>query len=231
MRDRLLSDASEVSLSNLYDYLIKVILIGPSGCGKSSILYRFLNSSYSSRTPTVAVDFASRIIKIGNTRVKLQIWDTAGQERFRSVSRSYYRDSAAGIVIYDITRRESFLELDTFLTDALSLSPSLSLLLVGNKNDLSSGREVTHEEAAFLAKRHRMPYLETSALSGEGIQRIFDTIAQLVVNRIESGDIDPHNSSSGVQWGDARLEPASGLSYRPSFASFTPRKQSSMCRC
>ena len=93
---------------------------------------------------TIGVEFASKIIKVGTgarrKRIKLQLWDTAGTERFRSVSRSYYRGAAGAILVYDITSHDSFNALPTFLNDARALaSPQLTLLLAGNKADLTSG--------------------------------------------------------------------------------------------
>ncbi|PKY00661.1 putative ras family GTPase [Aspergillus campestris IBT 28561] len=129
-------------LESMYDYLAKVILLGPSGAGKSCVLHRFVKNEWRVlSSPTIGVEFASRIIKLGTgprrTRIKLQLWDTAGTERFRSVSRSYYRGAAGAILVYDISSHASFETLPTFLMDARALaSPNLTVLLAGNKTDL-----------------------------------------------------------------------------------------------
>ncbi|KAI5810580.1 ras family-domain-containing protein [Pyronema omphalodes] len=133
----------EQELGSMYDYLAKIILLGPSGCGKSCLLHRFVRSEWRIlSSQTIGVEFSSKIIKVGTgarrKRVKLQLWDTAGQERFRSVTRSYYRGAAGALLIYDITSHPSFTSLPTFLADARALaSPNLTLVLVGNKCDLS----------------------------------------------------------------------------------------------
>ncbi|KAK4153335.1 glycoside hydrolase superfamily [Chaetomidium leptoderma] len=133
----------EQELGSMYDYLAKVVLLGPSGTGKSCLLHRFVKSEWRVlSSQTIGVEFASKIIKVGTgsrrKRIKLQLWDTAGTERFRSVSRSYYRGAAGAILIYDVTSRSSFNNLQPFLNDARALaSPNLSLLLVGNKLDLA----------------------------------------------------------------------------------------------
>jgi Ras-related protein Rab-4B len=127
----------------MYDYLAKIILLGPSSAGKSCLLHRFVNSSWRIlSSQTIGVEFATKIVKVGDgnrrKRIKLQLWDTAGTERFRSVSRSYYRGAAGAILVYDITNRDSFAQLGTFLNDARALaSPHLTLLLAGNKADLA----------------------------------------------------------------------------------------------
>ncbi|KAK5113926.1 hypothetical protein LTR62_003049 [Meristemomyces frigidus] len=130
-------------MASMYDYLAKIILLGPSGCGKSCLLHRFLKGEWRVLTSqTIGVEFASKIVKVGppgrRKRVKLQLWDTAGTERFRSVSRSYYRGAAGAILVYDIANPSSFAQLQTFLNDARALaSPHLTVLLVGNKEDLA----------------------------------------------------------------------------------------------
>ncbi|KAM7198249.1 rab family GTPase [Naviculisporaceae sp. PSN 640] len=135
--------AREQELGSMYDYLAKIILLGPSGTGKSCLLHRFVKNEWRVlSSQTIGVEFASKIIKVGTgarrKRIKLQLWDTAGTERFRSVSRSYYRGAAGAILVYDITNYNTFTNLQPFLNDAKALaSPNLSLLLVGNKLDLS----------------------------------------------------------------------------------------------
>lgn len=127
----------------MYDYLAKIILLGPSGTGKSCLLHRFVKNEWRVlSSQTIGVEFATKIIKVGTgsrrKRIKLQLWDTAGTERFRSVSRSYYRGAAGAILVYDLTSHASFRGLQPFINDARALaSPNLSVLLVGNKLDLT----------------------------------------------------------------------------------------------
>lgn len=104
---------------------------------------------------TVGVEFNSRTIKLGDKNVKLQLWDTAGQERFRSVTRSYYRGAAAAVLVYDITKRSTFENLDRWLADCRALaSPHLVVVLVGNKVDKEDEREVEYEEGLRWAEEH-----------------------------------------------------------------------------
>ncbi|KAJ3522112.1 hypothetical protein NM208_g12998 [Fusarium decemcellulare] len=130
-------------LGSMYDYLAKIILLGPSGTGKSCLLHRFVKNEWRVlSSQTIGVEFATKIIKVGTgsrrKRVKFQLWDTAGTERFRSVSRSYYRGAAGAILVYDLTSHASFRNLQPFLNDARALaSPNLSIMLVGNKLDLT----------------------------------------------------------------------------------------------
>ncbi|CAB1338394.1 unnamed protein product, partial [Coregonus sp. 'balchen'] len=131
------------------------------------------------------------IINVVNKYVKLQIWDTAGQERFRSVTRSYYRGAAGALLVYDITSRETYNALTNWLTDARMLaSQNIVIILCGNKKDLDADREVTFLEAA---------------LTGENVEEAFVQCARKILNKIESGELDPERMGSGIQYGDAAL--------------------------
>jgi len=91
------------------DYIFKVIIIGDSGTGKSSFIYYFLNAEEKQNPQyTIGVEYSSKIIKINNKRIKLQIWDTAGQERFKSITKAYYRGAHGVFVMYDLTNPDSF---------------------------------------------------------------------------------------------------------------------------
>lgn len=216
-------------LNNLYDYLLKIILLGPSGTGKSCLLHRFTHQSFRAlSSQTIGVEFASKIIRVGDSgsqgrkRVKLQLWDTAGTERFRSVSRSYYRGAAGAILCYDVGSRDGFEGLGEFLGDARALAgEGLSVVLVGCKSDLlgegerglvdskegdgaKRGRAVEASTAAAWAQRQGIPtVLEVSALTGEGVDEVFHKLARSVVTKIELGDVDPGDPLSGIQYGDA----------------------------
>ncbi len=136
---------------------------------------RYKNSS----TQTVGVEFGSRIITMGGKRVKLQIWDTAGQERFRAVTRSYYRGAAGAIIVYDISNRDSFSHVQQWLNDAQQLAGEhICMMVVGNKADLQGEREVTFLEASRVAQEAEVLFLETSALTGEGVEDIFMRVAR-----------------------------------------------------
>ena len=92
-----------------YSYLFKYIIIGDTGVGKSCLLLQFTDKRFrNDHDITIGVEFGSRMIQLDNKEIKLQIWDTAGQESFRSITRSYYRGAAGALLVYDITRRDTF---------------------------------------------------------------------------------------------------------------------------
>ncbi|XP_044841116.1 ras-related protein Rab-2B isoform X3 [Mauremys mutica] len=118
-----------------YAYLFKYIIIGDTGVGKSCLLLQFTDKRFQPvHDLTIGVEFGARMINIDSKQIKLQIWDTAGQESFRSITRSYYRGAAGALLVYDITRRETFNHLTSWLEDARQHSSSnMVIMLIGNK--------------------------------------------------------------------------------------------------
>ncbi|KAG5855013.1 hypothetical protein ANANG_G00044200 [Anguilla anguilla] len=194
-------------MSETYDFLFKFLVIGNAGTGKSCLLHQFIEKKFKDDSNhTIGVEFGSKIINVVNKFVKLQIWDTAGQERFRSVTRSYYRGAAGALLVYDITSRETYNALTNWLTDARMLaSQNIVIILCGNKKDLDGDREVTFLEASRFAQENELMFLETSALTGENVEEAFVQCARKILNKIESGELDPERMGSGIQYGDAAL--------------------------
>nr|XP_013224542.2 ras-related protein Rab-4A [Columba livia] len=188
-------------------FLFKFLVIGNAGTGKSCLLHQFIEKKFKDDSNhTIGVEFGSKIINVGGKYVKLQIWDTAGQERFRSVTRSYYRGAAGALLVYDITSRETYNALTNWLTDARMLaSQNIVIILCGNKKDLDAEREVTFLEASRFAQENELMFLETSALTGENVEEAFVQCARKILNKIESGELDPERMGSGIQYGDAAL--------------------------
>uniref|UniRef100_A0AAY5K1M6 RAB2A, member RAS oncogene family n=1 Tax=Esox lucius TaxID=8010 RepID=A0AAY5K1M6_ESOLU len=123
-----------------YAYLFKYIIIGDTGVGKSCLLLQFTDKRFQPvHDLTIGVEFGARMITIDGKQIKLQIWDTAGQESFRSITRSYYRGAAGALLVYDITRRDTFNHLTTWLEDARQHSNSnMVIMLIGNKRHSST---------------------------------------------------------------------------------------------
>merc|ERR1712226_1789855 len=148
-----------------YDYLFILVLIGDSNVGKSCLLLRFADDIYNeSYISTIGVDFKIRTIDLEGKTIKLQIWDTAGQERFRTISSTYYRGAHGIICVYDITKIETFHNINRWLSEIERYAKTnVSRLLVGNKKDLEKLRSVPTAEGEAFAKQHNLPFLETSA--------------------------------------------------------------------
>ena len=138
-----------------YSYLFKFIIIGDSNVGKSCLLLQFTDNRFrNDHDLTIGVEFGAKIVTIDEKPVRLQIWDTAGQESFRSITRSYYRGAAGTLLVYDVTRRDTFQNLTKWIDEAnLNTGGNVTVMLVGNKSDLASRRAVTTEEGQQFAER------------------------------------------------------------------------------
>ena len=130
------------------DYTFKYILVGDSYVGKSNIMYRFTQNKFvENYDATINLDFSYKNIKIGEYIYRVQLWDTVGQETFQSISRGYYKNGVCALVVYDISNKESFDNVKNWIEEVKKNGPStISLILVGNKNDLEDQRKVTYEE-------------------------------------------------------------------------------------
>lgn len=189
--------------SNSYHYLYKYIIIGSTGVGKSCLLLQFTDKRFQPvHDLTIGVEFGARMIEIGDKQIKLQIWDTAGQESFRSITRSYYRGAAGCLLVYDITRRETFNHLTTWLEDARQHSnPNMTIMLIGNKCDLESRRAVSKAEGEQFARENGLVFVETSAKTATNVEEAFIQTARNINEKIVEGVFDVTNETNGIKVG------------------------------
>lgn len=163
-----------------YDMIFKIVLTGDSGVGKSNILSRYIKNEFNLDTKsTVGVEFGAKRLKLKGMNVKAQIWDTAGQERYKSITNAYYKGSKGAIIVFDISRRETFINVDRWIGELKNNAESdASVLLVGNKCDLEHQRQVTKEEAKAKAEEYSMAYMETSAMHSINIEKAFEFLIE-----------------------------------------------------
>ena len=168
-----------------YDYLYKLIIVGDSFVGKTNIMSQYIRKEFSLNTKsTVGVEFGAKIIKIENKMIKAQIWDTAGEERYRSVTNAYYKGAKGAFVVYDITNKLSFESVEKWIQDLkINSDHNITLLLIGNKKDLEDKREVSKEDGEEKAKTFGLGFIETSACTGENIDKAFETMLKEVFNK------------------------------------------------
>ena len=166
-----------------YDFIFKVLLLGNSDVGKSSLLLRYVDSVWSDTfVPTIGADFKVKTIEIDGKKVKLQIWDTAGQERFRTVVSTYFRGAHGIFLIYDITNRDSFKNLENWLIEIeKNASENVLKILIGNKNDLEDERDIASDEGKAFANRNGMQFIETSAKMNTNVNEAFETLGKLMI--------------------------------------------------
>lgn len=194
----------------IFDFQFRLILIGDSTVGKSSLLKHFTDGKFSEVCdPTVGVDFFARLMEVkSGVRVKLQLWDTAGQERFRSITRSYYRNSVGVMIVFDITKRQSFENVSSWLAEAkFHIEPHKAVyMIVGHKSDCDTGRQVTYREASQFAQVHGLRYIETSAKNGQNVEEAFLTIAKDIYQLLEEGRVKIEDGWDGIKPGFSRGE-------------------------
>lgn len=194
------------------DYTFNIVLIGDTGVGKSSLMVRFTENYYSElNVSTVGLDFKSKIVELEGHTVKLLITDTAGQEQFHSLTYSYYRGADGIIIVYDVTEKDTFDNLQTWLEDIYAYArEDTDKLLVGTKSDMTAERVVSHRSAQRLAKQLGIPFFEASAKSGTNVEKVFNTLAALIKKRAGSPKKrkDRDNQNGRIRLGKAEQAPA-----------------------
>jgi small GTP-binding protein len=193
-----------VSQGAASDYSFKILIIGDAGVGKSCILTRFSESVFKEDlSPTIGIDFNSRQVKVEGAICKLEIWDTAGQERFSTITASYYRNAQGALLVYDIGRMESFLSVKKWFERARLLGGEfIEAVLVGNKSDISmSARQVSCDQGRTLASDLGIPFVETSAKEGNGVDQAFVSMAANIKKSVDRRGLAGVSKSSLEQAG------------------------------
>lgn len=168
-----------------YDFLFKLIIIGDSNVGKTNIMSQYIKQEFNINSKsTVGVEFGNKIIKINDKTIKAQIWDTAGQERYKSITSAYYKGAKGAFIVYDITSKITFDSIDKWIQDLnLFGDKNMTLLLIGNKSDLENKREVKKEDGEEKAKAFGLGFIETSACTGDNIDKAFEIMLKEVCNK------------------------------------------------
>ena len=183
-----------------HDYLFKLLILGDHYTGKSSILHRFIdNSRLVNSIPTIGIDFKVGYFKDTSGRnIKLHFWDTGGHPEYEHIISGYYKNTAAAIIVFDVTRAATFNSVDYYLNKLAELGDTnirQPILLIGNKTDLTRSRVISSNEALTYAKEHNLYYIETCALIDDNIdEKIKDFL-----NYISEHYIDNNISHPGIR--------------------------------
>jgi small GTP-binding protein len=169
----------------------KVVVVGSSGVGKTSLVDFLQTGSFRDESqPTIGVQFKTYSLEADGEAIKLQIWDTAGQERFRAIAKAYFRNAVGGILVFDLTHRQSFDDLHLWISDLTALcAANAHVVLVGNKADLADAREIVEAEAQAFAQRYNLAYLETSAKTGANVAETVVRLATEILRKVKDGQI------------------------------------------
>lgn len=173
-----------------YTYQFKYIIVGDSGVGKSCLILSFTDKRFKfDHEVTIGVQFGCRTFVIDQVPIKIQIWDTAGQERFRSLTRAYFRNSTAALVVYDIGSHNSFDHISDWLKDVRGhVDDKTVIMLIGNKSDLDlPRREVPYIEGERFAKENNLIFYETSAKTFDQVDKAFLQTASVIHGNIQKG--------------------------------------------
>ena len=176
----------------------KVVLLGEAGVGKTSIISRYVSNTFSEvLMTTTGASFATKKVDIDDEhKIKFQIWDTAGQERFRSLAKIFYQNAAVAVLVYDITRRDSFDKLKNFwIKELKENAPSdIILAIAGNKSDDYENEVVSLKEGKELAQEINAIFKSTSAMLSHGIDELFKCIGEKYINPSLNTNEDTMNS-------------------------------------
>jgi Ras-related protein Rab-5C len=171
----------------------KVVLLGESAVGKSSLVLRFVKGQFHEyQESTIGAAFLTQTVQIEDTTVKFEIWDTAGQERYHSLAPMYYRGAQAALVVYDITKKESFLKAQNWVRELQrQANANIVIALVGNKLDLGPLRSVEHNEADYYASENNLLFMETSAKTATNVVDLFTAIATRLPKPKDQNELPP----------------------------------------
>ncbi len=164
------------------DFKFKICLLGETSVGKTSLVYRFIENKFrEDYKSTLGVNILQKLLEIDDNSVSTNIWDLGGQENFRRLRKLYLDGSMGALVIFDLTNRESFEKLGSWIKDFRGQRGEKPFCLIGNKADLKDQIVVTEEETRLLSKEHGVEFIITSAKTGENVEEAFVNLAKKVL--------------------------------------------------
>ena len=186
-----------------YDYILKYIMIGDAKVGKSSLSLNYTRHKfYPEYERTLSVDFFLKDVHIRNKVYHIQLWDAAGRKDFFTITKAYFKNTACALVVYDITDRNSFDNVTSWIENCKNETiEKVLIVLVGNKSDLNNKRQVSTEEGQDLADKLGILFFETSAKTGENVENIFYNPTDEIAKRIDDNYYDLEYDICGIKKG------------------------------
>ena len=190
------------------DFQYKLLFLGDTSVGKTSLLIRYTDNKFEDGSvPTLGVDVRYKYVSLENKKIRLDIWDTAGQERFKNITKNYFRGANGIIFVCDVTNKETFDKLKSWLNDAQgNVSPETEMIVVGNKIDLKEKRQVKLELLKEFGEKHNIDVFETSAKTGEGVEEIFIDLTKKLFKNKNIGIVLPGDEESSKRNGSYILQ-------------------------
>ncbi len=165
-------------------YIFKVILIGDGAVGKTSLIQKYMEGRFKTDyLPTIGTQIYTKDVLggEGDANIKLVVWDISGQQAFSSVRPDYYKGAKGIVLMFDLTRSQTFEHLDDWINEAKKYTRSPQVILAGSKCDLERERKISQEYGEEYASKIKAPYLETSAKDGKNVEKLFDMLAQMLL--------------------------------------------------
>ena len=182
------------------DLTMKIIVLGSSEVGKTCILNRYFNNEFKENSlSTIGIDFQTKFFKFEDKKIKVNYTDTAGQEKFRAISVNYLKGTNGVILVFDLTNKESFDLLDTWMDELKNNNKmDISKVLIGNKADLADKKEVPKEEIDNFTKKVGCEYFECSAKTGQNVSEALDEIAKITFMNMKDSQSEMNREESIV---------------------------------
>ena len=171
------------NIFNYSDYIFKIVLIGDTSVGKSCLLTRFADDQFTDNyVTTIGVDFRFKTMIVMDKIVKVQVWDTAGQERYRSITNAYYRGAEGILIVFDLTNKESFKNIENWINEVTVFTGSdVIFMCLGNKSDLK--KEISKNSIEDFKKKSKLEIFNVSAKTGDGVEDAFTHIIELLIKK------------------------------------------------
>ena len=198
-----------MSFHTKLDFQYKYLFLGDTSVGKTSLLIRYSDNTFDSESlPTLGVDVRYKYVTLEDKKIRLDMWDSAGQERFKNITKNYLNGANGIIFVCDITSKNSFEVLKSWLNNAKELAaPETEMIIVGNKIDLNASRQVSFELLKEFGKKHNIEAFETSAKTGEGVEEIFSALTRKLFQNKNIGKILPGEDENTIRRGSYILNP------------------------